>query len=849
MKRLIVVLSGLLVLPAFAEVAPAYYYDDTIEYLDTDIDADADDVVADDAENVVRDDTAAKTSAPTVTSRGVTNTSSRAASVSPRATGTSRATTARNNATASRTVTARTATTTASRAGTTRAGVSRAAATSSANKTVSARRATSNTTAARASIVQSDTVNTPLYTGRVGVRSQSVTTRVPTVRMAATSTTSSDTSTSATSTTDMDELAQVTDFCKAQYQSCMDNFCNVLDDNQGRCSCSKNLKNYEKTETALKQATEDLQDVAQKIQYIGLSSDEVETLFTQTAAELQMQSSSDNSQLKSDLDKIKSLIVDVKSGTATSTDSGLSFDLSGLLDFTVSSTGFDLSSFLGTNNNTSSISNQRGEQLYKTATARCKASVLNTCSAQGVDISVITNAYDLEIDKQCIAYERALTDSNDQMASTVRNAKSVLQKARLLVAQQKNTYDLRGCINALDSCMQDDFVCGSDYENCLDPTGKYIVDGKIVVGSTPGQSVPSTSGSIGAPKYSTDELYATWNYDTDATKNAWNSTGSLADYIKETVTTTSAQSNSGNMSKFLQYKIGYHNDSDGKNYGMCMSVLNKCQDVTYEGAGQNTKYVPTNNVIKEYLQRTLTQIKAKQDELLADYAETCISDVSSCLGQNGYSTSSTTSSSDTAKNIAVNACRATIVTCMSVTGDVSGTPDPAAITNWVTQVVEKKSTGSSNAPSQGGSSSGDDSGTTGGGTNTPGQIALPSQYDNCSDCHAHNYTWDGRACQKKVDFSTKTDLGVCDLDGGDWIVSGTCVISDTDDASCNTASDKLEAVPVSVAGGEFKDGTCTLSVEAVPAKRSAAKTLCEGSIGGTFTEETGGYCTETTCPS
>ncbi len=852
MKRLIVVLSGLLVLPAFAEVAPAYYYDDTIEYSDTDIDVDADDVIADDAENASQDNNTTKTSAPTVTSRGVTNTSPRAASVSPRATGTSRATTARNNATASRTVTARTATTTASRAGTTRAGVSRAAATSSANKTVSARRATSNTTAARASIVQSDTVNTPLYTGRVGVRSQSVTTRVPTVRMAATSTTSADTSTSTTSTTDMDELAQVTDFCKAQYQSCMDNFCNVLDDNQGRCSCSKNLKNYEKTETALKQATEDLQDVAQKIQYIGLSSDEVETLFTQTAAELQMQSSSDNSQLKSDLDKIKSLIVDVKSGTATSTDSGLSFDLSGLLDFTVSSTGFDLSSFLGTNNNTSSISNQRGEQLYKTASARCKASVLNTCSAQGVDISVITNAYDLEIDKQCIAYERALTDSNDQMASTVRNAKSVLQKARLLVAQQKNTYDLRGCINALDSCMQDDFVCGSDYENCLDPTGKYIVDGKIVVGSTPGQSVSSTS-SIGAPKYYTNELYATWNYDTDKSKNAWNSTGSLAGYIDDTVTTTSAQSNSDNMSKFLQYKIGYHNDSDGKNYGMCMSVLNKCQDVTYEGAGQNTKYVPKNNVIKEYLQRTLTQIKAKQDELLADYAETCISDVSSCLGQNGYSTSSTTSSSDTAKTIATNACRATIVTCMSVTGDVTGTPDPAEITNWVTQVVEKKSTGSSG--STGGSSSGGDSGSaggdsgiSGGGTNTPGtgQIALPSQYDNCSDCHAHNYTWNGRSCQKKVDFSTKTSLGACDLAGGEWVakgtcsltvkaesqlrldeasgtcmgsiqgtftvdsaseLTGTCVINNIDSDACNSASDKLESVPVTVTGGGFTAGT------------------------------------------
>lgn len=741
MKRLIVVLSGLLVLPAFAEVAPAYYYDDVIEYSDTDIDADVDDVVIADDADVAQD--TGKTSVPTVASRTVANTNSRAAAASPRATASGRVASARNNATSSRTVTARTATT--SRANVSRANVSRAAATSSANKNVSARRAVSNTTAARASIVQTDTVNTPLYTGRVGVRGQSVTTRVPTVRMAAASTTTDTSKTSSTSTTDMDELAQVTDFCKAQYQSCMDNFCNVLDDNQGRCSCSKNLKNYEKTEAALKQATEDLQDVAQKIQYIGLSKDEVETLFTQTEAELKMQGSSDNSQLKTDLDKIKSLIVDVKSGSASSaSDSGLSFDLSGLLDFTVSSTGFDLSAFLGNSSNTSSISNQRGEQLYKTATARCKAAVLNTCSAQGVDISVITNAYDLEIDKQCIVYERALTDSNDQMTSTVRNAKSVLQKARLLVAQQKNTYDLRGCVNALDSCMQDDFVCGSDYENCLDPTGKYIVDGKIVVGSTPGQKVDA---DVAAPKYYTDNLYATWNYGDK--KNAWGDDGTLSDYITQTVTNSNVTKTSEIMSNYLQYKIGYN--ADGKNYGMCMSVLNKCQDITYKGAGQNKTYDPQNNVVKEYLQRTLTQIKAKQDELLASYAETCISDVSSCLGQNGYSTSSTTTTSQSAKNIAINACRASIVTCMSVNGMTNVTPTPDSMISWVSAVIDKSATTEQPTPKPSG----------------------PDLYVTCATCKSGGYSWKNSTCVAKINYADITSSSACTTQGGTW-VPGKC---------------------------------------------------------------------------
>lgn len=702
MKRLVVVLSGLLVLPAFAEVAPIYY-SDTIEMSETDI-VDTDDV-ANDAASVQDDtDNSVMPAASTVASPRNTGrtTSSRAMPNSGARYGT------RTNITNSGTNTTRNLTTrdartgannaarsTVSRASTTRAGTTAATRSVSAPgatanvatrsvtasrtvpSSVSSARSAAPTNTARASIVQTDTVNTPLYTGRVGTTT-SVRARVPAIRMAATSTTTttseSTAETKAEAAATMDELAQMTDYCKAQYTQCMDNFCNVLDDNQGRCSCSTNLKNYAKTENALKEATENLQNVAQQIQYIGLSGDEVETLFAQTEAELAMSKSSDNSQLKNDLDRIKNMIVDVKSGTASATsDTGLSFDLSGLLDFNISSTGFDLGSLFGTNtNNTASISNQRGEQLYKTATARCKAAVLNTCANQGVDISVITNAYDLEIDKQCIAYERSLTDANEQMTSTVRNAKSVLQKARLMVAQQKNAYDLRGCINALDTCMQDDFVCGSDYENCLDPTGKYVVNGEIVVGSTPGVSGGGLTGSSS----NGSNLYSVWNFSgkigsdtTDGNHNAFGD-GSVSAYVNATLykDKTGFTATPTKMSEYLQQKIGYYDDKDEKNVGMCMSVLNKCQDLTYtKKTGNKAEYNFQNEVVRNYLERVSMQIKAAQDALLADYAESCISDVSSCLSSNNY-TNLTQLTTDGASTVAVAACRPVITSCMSATG-------------------------------------------------------------------------------------------------------------------------------------------------------------------------------------
>lgn len=681
MKRFIAVLSGLLVLPAFAEVAPIYY-DEVIEYSDEETPAEEVDAVA---ETVVV--------APVI----------QPSSINPRTanrTNASRAVPATSNATtrsgAGRAVASTRTTSNAvvSRAATNRAAtprVSTRAARSATNGTqqiVTTRRAMQSsapTTAARASIVQTDTVYQPIYNARVSTRASAARARIPTITAVSGKTTTVTTAeTAAEATQSMDELAQITDFCKAQYTSCMDNFCNVLDDNQGRCSCSKNIKNYAKTEEALKAATEALQDVAQQIQYIGLSADEIETLFTQTEAEAQMQSTQDNTQLKNDLDRIKNLIVDVKSGSAsTVSDAGMGFDLSGLLDFTISSTGFDLASLFGTTTaDTSSISNQRGETLYKTASTRCKAAVLNNCAAQGVDISVITNSYDLEIDKQCIAYERSLTDTNDEMNQTVRNAKGVLQRARLMVAQQKNSYDLRGCVNALDSCMQDDYVCGTDYEYCLDPTGKYIVDGEIVVGSTPGYVVSDTQVPAPSAAFADNTLYGTWYYDS---KYAWGATledGTLTDYINNTVADTAQTEPSDIMSNYLLYKIGYN--EGGKNFGMCMSVLNKCQDYTYEGSASNRTYKPDNDVVKEYLQRTLTKIKVAQDKVISDYAENCISDVSSCLASNNYDEEA----SDTKKNIAINACRAQIRTCMSVNGDSTENPTPTQMKDWVAGMLD-----------------------------------------------------------------------------------------------------------------------------------------------------------------
>lgn len=687
MKRLVVVLSSLLVLPAFAEVAPSFYYDEPemtdVELTDIELDE-----VAPEAETA--------TPAPVVNKKPTVAAARQAMTgrTTKSRTTTARTTTNRSGV-AARVPTTR-ANTTASRSISSRMNASTPVRTSN----VSSRRATTpmgvtsrTGTKARAGVVNT---TTRLYNpNNITVQQRGSSIRTTNVRTATITNNEMASVASADdiieTTNGLDAMKSLTEYCQAQYTACMDNYCNVLDDNQGRCSCSKNISSYEKTEAALQSATEALQDVARAIQYIGLTSDQITTLFKETEAELTMKNEKDNSAIRADLDKVKRMIVDVKTGTATSVadSNAMNFDLSGLLDFNISSVGFDLSSFMNTTSNTNSISNQRGESLFKTATARCKASVLNSCVAQGVDAAMVTNSYDLEIDKSCLAYERALTESNQQMSQTVANAKEVLKKARLMVAQNKNAYDLRGCVSALESCMQDDYVCGSDYENCLDPTGQYIVNGAVVTGSMPGNNtdVSPNDANHNYNVYSHDNLFNTWTVNNESPWVAPDTSSgdityiTLAKYINDTVTNTAAKNSSDKMVAYLQNKIGWHDNKTNKDYGMCMNVLNQCQNYTYTTKSTKVEYNPTNEVIKHFLQRAVIQIKARQDELLASYAEDCINDVSSCLSTNNYDENNP---EGTKSRAAINSCYAQIKTCMSVNGNIFGSVSPDELRTWVT---------------------------------------------------------------------------------------------------------------------------------------------------------------------
>ena len=457
----------------------------------------------------------------------------------------------------------------------------------------------------------------------------------------------------------LEQTASLNKSCQEQYNECMDQFCAVVDTNQKRCSCSANLSKYASVQNAVTNANDELNQVAQRIRYVGLSADEIRAIMTETEAEAELDDNKDTSETRTMLSRIEALIKDPTTRTTTTGDVDFGLDLN--LDFDDNSADMFSLDFL--NGESDSISSKRGTALYNAAKKRCKT-ILNNCVDVGATSNQITGNYDLAIDKDCIAYEQGLKKMNETLQSNVRSAGLMLQKARLAVLQNKNQYDAKGCIAALDSCMTDEMVCGSDYTKCLDPTKKYIDEnGKVVLG----QDITNI----------TDFMENFNNGLIDSNK--------LSSASSVTINENDCKTNNDGscIIKYLLTKIG--TGATVKDGGLCRAVLDKCQQYTYNGSGE--KYNPYNDVVVNYIQRAMVNIKSAQQQIISDYASSCMTDVASCYNQqvtqvNSWSSVASVSS---IKGVMTGACRNVALTCAYAVFANMCTDGESNAINWVLQ--------------------------------------------------------------------------------------------------------------------------------------------------------------------
>lgn len=462
--------------------------------------------------------------------------------------------------------------------------------------------------------------------------------------------------------TRLEQTADLNKSCQQQYNDCMDQFCAVIDANQKRCSCSANLSKYTKVENAVKDANTQLNEVAQRIRYVGLSADEIRAIMSATEAEEALTGATDNTETRNMLDEIEKLIKDPKSSTSYSADtySGLDMDL----DFTADDGDLFNLDFLNTSSG--SFSNLRGTELYNAAKKRCNT-ILTQCKEVGATSQQITGNYDLAIDKDCIAYEQGLNKMNETLVSNVRSATRMLQKARLAVLQNKNQYDAKGCIAALDACMTDDMVCGADYTKCLDPTKRYIDEnGKVVLG----QDITDITDFM--------DNFNNAGIDGAFVKSAYSSQKLIPEQCSATAEDGKTGGNDGScIVKYLMQKIGTKQKITDE--GLCRAVLDKCQNYTYDSNGN---YKMDNDVVVNYIQRAMVNIKAAQHKIISDYASSCMVDIATCYNQqvtqvNAWSSAASVNS---VYNVMRGACRNVALTCAYAVFDKDETSCPTTAT-------------------------------------------------------------------------------------------------------------------------------------------------------------------------
>ncbi len=443
----------------------------------------------------------------------------------------------------------------------------------------------------------------------------------------------------------LEQTADLNKSCQEQYNECMDQFCSVIDANQKRCSCSANLSKYTKVEEAVKDANTQLNDVAQRIRYVGLSADEIRAIMNATEAEEELSGKTDTTETRNMLAEIEELI---KDPTTSPSYSGDTFGLDMDLDFSSDSSELFNLDFL--TNNTGSFSNLRGTELYNAAKKRCNR-IINECKEVGATAQQITGNYDLAIDKDCIAYEQGLIKMNETLVGNVRSANLMLQKARLAVLQNKNQYDAKGCIAALDNCMRDEMVCGEDYTKCLDPTKQYIDEnGNVVLGQNI-TNIIKFMEKFNAADIDTGLLKAAYSMPS-VTETAC--AAAVSDSVPDAV-----GNNGACIMKYLLQKIGTKQNVTDE--GLCRAVLDKCQMYTY----RDENYQPYNDVVVNYIQRAMVNIRAAQHQIISDYSASCMLDIAQCYNQQVTQVNAWTNTAniDSIYRVMRGACRNVALTC------------------------------------------------------------------------------------------------------------------------------------------------------------------------------------------
>lgn len=246
--------------------------------------------------------------------------------------------------------------------------------------------------------------------------------------------------------------------CKNAYFSCMDQFCQLKNDDYRRCSCSDRVLELAEIRDVMQDAGDQLTVFNENLDTVGMTAAQASAM--KTASEGENALTSDKSASKALLQAIMNSI-----RGEDSTVGGKFTDLNSI------NISFNTANAFGTLDAGAAIAAYNGKNLYTAVYPQCRNAVRADCNDASLQRAI--NAYLMAIEQDCNTVQTAIETTQKQMKSAVRESSAMLDLARVENRRNHNSDDITTCVNNVESAILSEEVCGANYHKCLD-NGEFI---------------------------------------------------------------------------------------------------------------------------------------------------------------------------------------------------------------------------------------------------------------------------------------------------------------------------------------------------------------------------------------
>ncbi|MCL1786240.1 MAG: hypothetical protein FWG39_03795 [Alphaproteobacteria bacterium] len=250
--------------------------------------------------------------------------------------------------------------------------------------------------------------------------------------------------------------------CRETYFDCMDELCANKDSQLRRCACSSRVREFDAQRRDLDNFSEKVQDFNANLLTVAMDKEDAEAIRQATEGEDAYHGTKDRSDAQKILDEIMGKL------RGTNESESISRSLSAInlsMDYSDPFDSVDMT--LGAN-----MTAKEGDALYQAARPVCREMAAEVCAP--ADINTVTSAYQMAIEQDCNAVQKAYAGLADRARETVFEAGALLDIARLQNFQGRNADDILTCRRKMMEMLSDPAVCGTNLEKCLDWSGRYV---------------------------------------------------------------------------------------------------------------------------------------------------------------------------------------------------------------------------------------------------------------------------------------------------------------------------------------------------------------------------------------